>query len=154
MRKTCANIDTLLEKIKTSPLEELKKEKSSIISQIVHGKFLDTDQILLRSELQKRLIEKPEIKDRMLEELKGTEEEISRQHNITGKMIKKLADSDGKLCKMKRGQEQIADEILHVQGVLQKRKKAMLKEDLLFLGVLGVFFAVCAYVVIDRLVGR
>lgn len=151
---TSTSTDALLERIKTAAPEALKKDKSAIISAIVHGRHTEAEQMLLRRELQQRLLEKPEVKDKTLAELQGTEEEISRRSETAGKLIKKLADSDGKVSKMKKGQEKISEEILKVQTMLQKRKKTTFKEDMVFVGALGLFFSVCAYVVIDRLVVR
>jgi len=143
-----------IEKIKNENIEALRKDKTSIISQIVHGGFTKEEQISLRRELQKRLIEQIEKKDRTLVELQGTEEDIKRQCHITSAAAKKLVESDGKLSKIKRGQEKMNEEMNKAYILLQKRKRSESKEDILFLGVLGVFFAICLYVLVNRLLYR
>lgn len=151
--------EALLEEIKNMPREQLRKEKTGVISRIARGMHGEQEKIKLRTELQKRLIESgakgPAGKGAsLLAELRSTEEEIRKQCDITSATAKKLAESDGKISKLRRGQEQITEDMARAQVLFQKKKKKEHREDILFLGALGVFISICVYVIIDRLIAR
>ncbi|OAG31353.1 hypothetical protein NEDG_01831 [Nematocida displodere] len=145
------SVKDLLERMQTLSREGLKKEKAAIIGKIAHGAFTDEEQMLLRTELQRTLMESVEKRSKAIEELQGTEEEIKRQCAVTSTVAKKLAESDGKLCKIKKGQETITGEMAKAYAIIQKRQKNEYKEDFIFFGALAVFFAICVFVLIDRL---
>ncbi|KAH9386234.1 uncharacterized protein NEMAJ01_1130 [Nematocida major] len=145
--------EEILKEIKELEISELKKSKHAIISRIVRGKFPEEDQIELRRELQKRFIKESEGKEEKHEaELAGTEEEIKKQCATTTHAAKKLAESDGKLCKVKRSQEKISEEMKKAEASLQKKKTKQFKEEILFLGAFGLFFGICCYILMDKFV--
>lgn len=144
----------LLEEIKRTPVSDLKKNKSSLISRILQGKYTEAQQIELRRELQRRFIEETEGKEKTERELAGTEEDIKKQCNISTQAAKKLAESDGKLSRIKRSQEKISEEMKRAEITLQKKRAKEFKEEIFFLGAFGIFFAICFYIFFDKFVLR
>ncbi|KAI5180311.1 hypothetical protein NEOKW01_0615 [Nematocida sp. AWRm80] len=145
------NVNGLFQKISTMPIDSLKKNKNSIISQILKSKYTPEEQVTLRKELQRRLIESTEKTNKIIMELQSTENEIKYQCSFTSDISKKLVESDSKLSKIKRSQELITQEMQKAQKILQQKKQTELKEELFLLGALGIFLATCIYVLINRL---
>ncbi|KAI5167568.1 hypothetical protein NEIG_02495 [Nematocida sp. ERTm5] len=144
--------EELLTEIKTLPISQIKKNKSALIGRIIQGKFNELEQIELRRELQKRFINDLERKDRQESEMEKAESEIKKQCDVSVQASKKLAESDGKLSKIKRSQERISEEMKKAESTLQKKKSKEMREEFLFIGAFGVFFSICSYILIDKFV--
>lgn len=150
--KSTGKKEELLEEIKNTPITQLKKNKSTLISRIIQGQHSEKEQIDLRRELQKRFIEEIEGKEKHKTELAGTEEEIKKQCSMTSQAAKKLAESDGKLSRIKRSQEKISEEMRRAEITLGKKRMKDLREEVLFIGAFGLFIAICCYILIDKFV--
>ncbi|EIJ89747.1 hypothetical protein NEPAR06_2233 [Nematocida parisii] len=144
--------EELLTEIKTLPISQIKKNKSALIGRIIQGKFNELEQIELRRELQKRFINDLERKDKQESEMEKAESEIKKQCDVSVQASKKLAESDGKLSKIKRSQERISEEMKKAESTLQKKKSKEMREEFLFIGAFGVFFSICSYILIDKFV--
>ncbi|KAI5191326.1 hypothetical protein NEMIN01_1485 [Nematocida minor] len=152
MKSSTEKRQELLEEIKTLPMSQLKKNKSSLISRIIQGKYSEPEQIELRRELQRRFIDEIEGKEKHEAELAGTEDAIKKQCDISSQATKKLAESDGKLSKIKRSQEKISEEMKRAEATLQKKRSKEFREEVLFLGAFGLFFGICFYILVDKFV--
>ncbi|KAI5133920.1 hypothetical protein NEAUS04_2062 [Nematocida ausubeli] len=144
--------EELMTEIKTLPMSKIKTSKSALISRIIQGKYSELEQIELRRELQKRFINDSEGKNNPESKLSETEDAIKRQCNVSVEAAKKLAESDGKLSKIKRSQERISEEMKKAECTLQKKKSKEFREEILLIGAFGIFFSICSYILLDKFV--
>lgn len=144
--------ENLLREIESMPHEQVKRDRPGIIQQIIHGSYSEREKINLRMELQKRLLEEnKETLSGGIAGLEATDNALSVQCDISSVVTKKLIESDSKVLRIRGGQEKLAEEMNRVSATIQKRKKKEFREEILFIGSLGLFIVICVYVLLRRL---
>ncbi|KAI5184431.1 hypothetical protein NEHOM01_0176 [Nematocida homosporus] len=144
----------MLERLQKMSPVEIRRERSQFIAEIARGRFSESEKLTLRMELQKRLLESRTQQEPTGEigALAGAEKAITAQCEMSAVASRRLAESDAKLMRIKSTQDRLAQEMDRAEKTIQKRKSREFRDDIAFLGALGLFFAVCIYVLLSRLV--